>query len=104
VVTWLICLPNVGTLATVLFFAGPLVGSAIFPIVTGLYWERASAPAAVAAMLLGTACGLAAYFVLGWYTGALVGTGVSFIVTMIGATVNEERFDFRRLAEEDLGS
>jgi Na+/proline symporter len=101
IVTWLICLPNVGTLATVLFFAGPLVGSAIFPIVTGLYWERASSTAAVLAMLLGSAVGLVAYFQLGWYTAALVGTGVSFIITMTGAALNRDRFDWSRLAAEE---
>ncbi len=104
VITWLICLPNVGTLATVLFFAGPLVGSAIFPIVTGLFWPRASATAAVLAMVLGSAGGLVAYFQLGWYTGALVGTGISFAITMIGAAVNTEHFDWKRLAAEDIGS
>lgn len=103
-VTWLVCLPNVGTLATVLFFAGPLVGSAIFPIVTGLFWARASATAAVLAMVLGSAGGLVAYFELGWYTGALVGTGISFAITMVGAAVGTGRFDWNRLAAEDIGS
>ncbi|MHC4808748.1 MAG: sodium:solute symporter family protein [Planctomycetota bacterium] len=98
VATWLICLPKIGTLATVLFFAGPLVGSAIFPIVAGLYWERASSTAAVLAMVLGSVVGLVAYFQIGWYTAALVGTAVSFIITMTGAALNRERFDFARLA------
>ena len=51
VVTWAVCLPNVATLATVLFFAGALVGSAIWPILLGLYTRRMSGPAAAAAMV-----------------------------------------------------
>ena len=58
VFTWAVCLPRIGTLASVLFFAGPLVGSMIWPIVTGLYWRSANATGAVGGMLLGTLVGV----------------------------------------------
>ena len=51
--TWALCVPRIGTLATVLFFAGPLVGAMIWPIVTGLYWRSANTAGALGAMLLG---------------------------------------------------
>lgn len=80
--TWSICFPKVGTLATVLFFAGPLVGSTIWPIITGLYWKRTNPAGATLAMLLGSVVGLVAYFRLGWYTASLIGTAVSMLITL----------------------
>jgi len=120
VLTWLICLPwkslgawfedggafyevviargePIGTLASVLFFAGPLVGSAIWPVLTGLFLRRATPAGAVSAMVAGSALGLTAYFAIGWYTASLVGTAVSFVVTMCFLAVGGERFDWSRL-------
>jgi Na+/proline symporter len=96
-VTWAVCLPKVGTLATVLFFAGPLVGSTIWPIIAGLFWKRVNANGAVLAMLLGSSIGLFAYFQIGWYTASLIGTAVSFL-TVIGTTLlRPHTFDWRTL-------
>ncbi|WP_315854368.1 sodium:solute symporter family protein [Rubripirellula lacrimiformis] len=95
---WVVALPNVGTLATVLFFAGPMVASCIWPIVGGLYWRRASPLAASSAMLLGNACGLTAYFTIGWFVASLVGAAVSGVVFVIGMKVSPGDFDFDSLA------
>jgi len=81
--TWLVCLPKIGNLATVLFFAGPLVGSTTWPILAGLYWRQTNRMGATFALVSGSILGLWAYFQIGWYTGALVGTGVSFLITAI---------------------
>ncbi len=120
IATWLVCLPwssigawresggrftdvvvnggqPIGTLATILFFAGPLVGSAIWPVLAGLFLRRASASAAAAAMVLGSVGGLWAYFELGWYTAALIGTGISFIVTLMGVAFMPGSFDWSQL-------
>ncbi len=97
-VTWLICLPKLGTLATVLFFAGPLVGSTIWPIAMGLFSRRTNPVGAVLAMILGSACGLIAYQMIGWYTGALVGTAVSFLTVGISTAIAPRAFDWRILA------
>src|SRR5690606_35320245 len=70
---WLACLPRIGTLASVLFFAGPMVGSMIWPVATGLFWKKANAKGAILGMLLGSAIGLAAYFAIGWYAASLLG-------------------------------
>lgn len=98
VVTWLVCLPNLGTLATVLFFAGPMVGSAIWPILLGLYSRRIGSGTATTALLAGSGAGLASYLTIGWYTGALVGTGVSFLVCVLGQRLAPATFDWSELA------
>ena len=97
-VTWLICLPRVGTLASVLFFAGPMVGSTIWPIITGLYWKHTNRHGATAAMALGSIGGLIAYFSLGWYTASLIGTAISLVVTVASTRWAPHSFEWSRLA------
>lgn len=98
-VAWLVCLPRIGTLATVLFFAGPMVASTIYPIVTGLFWKTAGATGAFWAMIAGSLAGLLAYFELGWYTASLIGACVSLTVTIVFAKWRPARFDWARLNE-----
>lgn len=108
--TWIACLPwsrrpgeawyagdPIGSLATILFFAGPLVGSAIAPIVTGLFSRRGREGGAVLAMTLGTGAGLLSYFLLGWYTAALVAAAVSVGITLLSLATTDESFDWARL-------
>lgn len=96
---WMVCLPRIGTLATVLFFAGPMVASTIYPIAMGLYWKSASAKGALWAMVLGTSIGLIAYFNLGWYTASLIAAVVSIVVTTIFARTNKQDFNWKLLDE-----
>src|SRR5699024_5266715 len=91
---WIISIPRVGTLASVLFFAGPMVGSTIWPIITGLFWEKANAKGAFLAMLLGSTLGLVSYFTLGWYTSSLVGALVSMVVTIYFTKRSKEKFNW----------
>lgn len=79
---WLVCMPRIGTLASMLFFAGPMVGSTIWPIISGLFWKKASKQGALWGMLLGTVAGLVSYFYLGWYTSSLVGAAVSMVTVL----------------------
>lgn len=95
---WLLCLPKLGTLATVLFLAGPMVASMIWPIVAGLYWPRATAGGAVAGMVGGTAAGLVVYASVGWYVASLTGALVSAVVVIVTTLASRERFAFERLA------
>ncbi|MCB1190436.1 MAG: sodium:solute symporter family protein [Leptospiraceae bacterium] len=97
--TWTVCLPKIGTLATVLFFAGPMVGSTIWPIITGIYWKRAGFMGAFWGMFLGTGSGLVAYFVLGWYTATLIGTGVSMIVVCVFTYLFPDNFEWKNLSK-----
>ena len=96
---WVVCLPRVGTLATVLFFAGPMVASTIYPIAMGLYWKTASPKGALWAMVLGSVAGLIAYFNMGWYTASLIGALVSIIVTTLFAKANKKEFQWKLLDE-----
>jgi Na+/proline symporter len=104
VLAWSIAWPNVGTLATVLFFAGPMVGSCIWPIVGGLYFRQASPLAACLAMLAGSGCGLIAYFAIGWFVASLVGAAVSGVVFGITVHLAPGNFDFRSLAAQQLNT
>jgi len=98
--TWAVCAPRIGTLATVLFFAGPLVGAMIWPIITGLYWRRASTIGAVSAMVLGAGAGLLAYFQIGWYVASLVGTAVSMVCVLFCAWRFPADYDWRLLQDK----
>ena len=98
VLAWAIAWPNVGTLATVLFFAGPMVGSCIWPIVGGLYFQRASPIAACLAMFSGSVIGLVAYFTIGWFVASLVGAAVSGVVFGFACWLAPDEFDFDSLS------
>jgi Na+/proline symporter len=97
--TWAICSTEDQDLATVLFRAGPLVGSAIWPVIAGLYWKETNPLAATVAMVAGSALGLVAYYTLGWYTAALVGTVVSMIITVAGTRLFPRTFSWHALRE-----
>ncbi|MCO8121594.1 urea transporter [Stieleria sp. TO1_6] len=98
-VAWAVAWPNIGTLATVLFFAGPLVGSCIWPIVGGLYLKTPGPVAAGSAMIIGSALGLVAYFAIGWFVASLVGAAVSGIVFAVVTLASPNQFDFSLLSE-----
>ena len=101
--TWLICLPRVATLGSLLQYLGAFVASTIWPIATGLYWKRANAAGALLAMLLGTTSGIWAYFNIGFYVAALVSAAVSMSVVLVSVFVNREEFDWTLLAQPVRG-
>lgn len=98
-VAWAASIPKIGTLASILFFAGPMVGSTIWPILTGLFWKDASIQGAFWGMLLGSFIGLISYFHLGWYTSSLVGAAVSMIVVLACRKWFPDDFNWRILNE-----
>lgn len=100
IITWLVCLPRPGTILTILFLSGPIVGSMIWPIITGLYWKRASSMAATMGMLFGSISGLIAYFKIGWYTGGLVGTFVSMLCVIFYTAYYPADYDWHQLKKE----
>lgn len=93
-VTWLLCLPRITTLASLLYFTGAFVASTIWPIVFGLYFRWASGLAATLSMVLGTAFGLFAYRYIGFYVAALVSCAVSLLTILIVSKIQNKRFDF----------
>lgn len=98
--TWLLCLPRLATLAELLHLTGAFVASTIWPIAAGLYWRRASPAAASAAMVAGTVCGLIGYATIGFYVAALISAAVSMVIVWVGARVRPDDFQWERLAEE----
>jgi SSS family transporter len=103
IVTWLICLPRISTLASMLHFMGAFVASTIWPIIAGLYWKRANAQGAFIAMAAGTLVGLWAYFSIGFYVAALVSAAVSMMVVFISVVFSKEDFNWQTLTESGEG-
>lgn len=104
IIAWLVCVPQIGTLASILFFAGPMVGSTIWPILTGLFWKNASRQGAFWGMLLGSTFGLISYFYVGWYTSSLVGAAVSMIVVVACSRWFPDDFNWNILNEAKSNS
>jgi len=96
--TWVLCLPRLTTLASLLHFTGAFVASTIWPIATGLFWRRANPTGATLAMILGTAAGLTAYFQIGFYVAALVSAAVSMSIVLFATWHRPGDFDWQTLA------
>ena len=101
VVTWLICLPRIATLGSLLQYLGAFVASTIWPIIAGLYWRRANTSGALLAMVLGTVTGIWAYFAIGFYVAALVSAAVSMLIVVTSAWLRPNNFDWARLASAE---
>ncbi len=98
VLAWLFCLPRLTTLAELLYFTGAFVASTIWPIAAGLYWRNVNPHGAALAMVSGTALGLAAYFLVGFYVAALVSATVSMGVLLVSSWLRPADFDWSELA------
>lgn len=97
--TWLLCLPRISTLASLLYFTGAFVASTIWPIVFGLYYRWCTGKAAALAMVFGTCSGLYAYFAIGFYVAALVSCAVSLITIVAVSMAEKTQFDFDMLGK-----
>ncbi|MCG8671223.1 MAG: hypothetical protein MI867_17590 [Pseudomonadales bacterium] len=98
---WLLCLPKISTLASLLYFMGAFVASAIWPIVLGIYYGRANGTTASLAMLFGTSVGLWAYFAIGFYVAALVSCAISLAVMLLGSIVKNAEFTFDTVTNKE---
>lgn len=101
VVTWLLCLPRLTTLAELLYLTGAFVASTIWPVAAGLYWRRVNPVGATLSMVLGTAIGLASYFLIGFYVAALISAAVSMIVLLLTTWLAPRDFDWQQLAAQE---
>jgi Na+/proline symporter len=102
VLTWLLCVPRIATLAELLYFTGAFVASTIWPIAAGLFLRRANSAGAVTGMVLGSAAGIFSYFAIGFYVAALVGAAVSMCAVLVSIWLSSREFDWSRLAERRL--
>lgn len=100
--TWLLCLPRLTTLAELLYFTGAFVASTIWPIAAGLYWRRVNPTGATLAMVLGTVAGLAGYFLIGFYVAALISAAVSMMVLLLTTWLAPHDFAWRQLSGEEV--
>lgn len=80
VIAWFLSLSG-WNIDVVLFSAGALVASLIWPVIAGLFWKRLNGPLVIAGIIAGSAGGLWAFFEIQTYTGALVGAAVSMAFT-----------------------
>ena len=80
-IAWLLALSNL-PIDQVLFSAGPLVASLIWPVIAGLFWKKLNRPLVLAGIITACASGLWCYHQVQTYTGALVAAAVSMLFTM----------------------
>ena len=99
IMTWIFCVPRLTTLASLLYFTGAFVASAIWPIVFGLYYRWATGLAASLAMLSGTALGLVAYFTIGYYVAAVASCATSLLVILVVSRLDGREFNFKQLSQ-----
>jgi Na+/proline symporter len=100
IITWLICLPRIATLGSLLQYLGAFVASTIWPIAAGLYLKKANATGAFLAMLLGTLSGIWAFFSIGFYVAALVSAIVSMSIVLLSIWLVPDDFAWERLNEK----
>ncbi|MEJ2143349.1 MAG: hypothetical protein P8Y24_13560 [Gammaproteobacteria bacterium] len=100
IITWLLCLPRLTTLASLLYFTGAFVASTIWPIVAGLYLKKASSTGASVAMLAGTSIGLWSYFAIGFYVAALVSAVISMTIVLVSMWIKPDNFEWVTLNED----
>jgi Na+/proline symporter len=96
VITWLLAAPH-WPIINALFISGPLVGSLIWPVIAGLFWEKINRHLVIAGILAGCATGLTAYFTLGWFTASLAGTAVSMLFTIAARYISPAPFQKSRI-------
>jgi Na+/proline symporter len=87
----------VTTMYGLLLLTGALVGSTVWPIACGLYWEKANRQAAFVAMLVGSAAGLTFYFVVSSFAAALISFVVSAVIMVVWTTLKPQSFNWEIL-------
>lgn len=96
VIAWAIATAG-WNVATVLYSAGGLVASLIWPVIAGLFWKRCNTHLVIAGIVLGCITGYVCFFKIEPYIAALTGSGVSMAFTLLSRVVSPKPFD---LSEE----
>lgn len=76
----------------VLFSAGGLVASLIWPVIAGLFWKKLNRSLVITGIISGCILGLWCYFQVQTYTGALVGAAVSMVFTIAARFISPRPF------------
>ncbi|MFQ5709203.1 MAG: urea transporter [bacterium] len=99
IAAWFVCWQKPTHLAGMINFSGALVGSTIWPIAAGLYWQKTNPTGATWGMILGSAVGLWSYFAIGFFVAALVGAAVSMLIVLVSTLFAPHEYDWHRLDE-----
>ncbi|XOV78029.1 MAG: urea transporter [Aestuariibacter sp.] len=97
IVAWILASFKLATLGALLNFTGAFVASTIWPIVFGLYDTRLSGKFAGLAMFFGTALGLVAYFMVGFYVAAITACVISLVICRIAIHAFPVAYDWDQL-------
>ncbi|BCX50012.1 urea transporter [Haloferula helveola] len=92
VIAWFLALSG-WNVDQVLFSAGALVASLIWPVIAGLFWKRLNRTLVVVGILAGCTTGMFCYFEVQTYTGALVGAAVSMVFTLAARWIRPSELD-----------
>ncbi|MCB1230200.1 MAG: urea transporter [Verrucomicrobiae bacterium] len=90
-ISWALAISGLD-LDVVLFSAGGLVASLIWPIIAGLFWKGCNRALVLAGIVLGVATGYYFYFEIETYTGALAGGAVSMVFTILSYFIHPKPF------------
>lgn len=94
---FILSLPRILTMLQMLVFLGVINIAFVFPIVAGLWWEKANSNVVFVAALTATVVGYWAYFNIGSLQGVVVSGWLSFVITYGGSLVWSSDFDWQRL-------
>ena len=100
-IAWLVALPG-HNLDTVLFSAGGLVASLIWPIIAGLFWKRCNRALVLCGIVGGVITGYVCWFYVQTYVAALAGGAVSMIFTLLSRVVAPKPFPERTTASPNV--
>jgi Na+/proline symporter len=97
VLGFLLSLPRLLTMLNMLIFLGVINIAFVFPIIAGLWWEKANPHVVFVAAVTATVLGYAAYFQIGSLQGVAVSGWLSFIITFGGSTIWPGSFEWGKL-------
>ncbi|MFD1633106.1 sodium:solute symporter family transporter [Haloplanus ruber] len=93
----LFSLPRILTMLQMLFFLGVINVAFVFPIVAGLWWEKANPQVVFVATTTATIVGYAAYFTIGANQGIILSGWISCVITYGGSYLWPKDFDWGKL-------
>lgn len=95
----LLSLPQILTMLQMLIFLGVINAAFLFPIIAGLWWEKASPQAVLIAATAATVVGYAVYFTIGDLQGVIASGWVSFILTFGISLLRPDEFEWQNLRD-----